>query len=116
MTSATPTPRAVDALAYALLDSVATLEPRDDLRGLPGHAPLFVPFHHVMSNRKHCSACWIDVLRKLTIELQNIHVDSQPILYLDNVPADSLAEVSEMFATLRRTRHDLRLVLHTEAI
>ena len=88
---------------------------RDNLRGQPGHAALFVPFHHVMSNRKHCSACWADVLRKLTIELQSIHADSQPILYLDNVPADSLAEVSEMFSTLRETRRDLRLVLRYRA-
>lgn len=114
MTATTPSTRVVDALAYALLDSVATLQPRDNLRGQPGHAPLFVPFHHFMSNRKHCSACWADVLRKLTIELQSLHADSQPILYLDNVPADSLAEVSEMFSTLRETRRDLRLVLHTE--
>ena len=114
MTSTTPRTPVVDALAYALLDSVATLQPRDDLRGRPGHVPLFVPFHDVMSNRKHCGACWADVLRKLTIELQGIHADSQPILYLDNVPVDSLAEVSEMFLTLRETRPDLRLVLHTE--
>ena len=66
MTSTTPLTPVVDALAYALLDSVATLQPRDDLRGRPGHAPLFVPFHHVMSNRKHCSACWADVLRTST--------------------------------------------------
>lgn len=63
---------------------------------------------------KHCSACWADLLRKLTFEPQSIHAVSQPILYLDNVPADSLAEVSEMFSTLRETRRDLPLVLHTE--
>jgi hypothetical protein len=114
MTTATPSTPVVDALAYALLDSVATLQPRDNLRGQPGHAPLFVPFQHVMSNRKHCSACWADVLRKLTFELQSIHAESQPILYLDSVPADCLAEVSEMFSILRETRRDLRLVLHTE--
>lgn len=54
------------------------------------------------------------MLHKLAIELQSIHADSQPILYLGNVPADSLADVSEMFSTLRETRRDLRLVLHTE--
>ena len=67
MTFPRPPTQVIDALAYAPIDSVATVQPAGKRR-----APVFVSFHRVMSNRKHkhSSACSANVFRKLTMELQ----------------------------------------------